>query len=344
MPVEHAFTDYIQAYYLLQDGTNVSFYATGRYQAAPYKCASRKRELRSTEIPGRFELLASESNTTRKAYQDFIFVSTDYETYSVVYVCGEKLPNGDCVASVAAIFSRTSLLSPDKIAFAESIVSTLCLDVSTLIDVPQTNPCPIDKDCAIYTIDKMVQRNFNAHKFAGKWFVTRYLPGQTAAVIGWNTSYQLNFVPDNQGSTIKVYPRGRKDDGSCVYFQGELQPAADNGKFAYKCSLNNICHETNLWVMSTDDDYEHYAVWYGCQQTDATGICTYQISLVLSRSSVSSEAQQALINLKLQELCLDTSNFVQIDNSNPCPDQAPSKGAVIQKGLTMLMIMILVVI
>ena len=258
----------------------------------------------------------------------------------------EKFPNGDCVESDAWIYSTTPHLSTDKMAFAGGVVSTLCINVSTMIDVQQTNECQADKSCAIYTIEKKVMQNLDSQKFAGKWFVTRYLPGRTIAEIGCNKAYQLNYVPENKGTNIQVSPRGRKDDAAetCVYSKGQLLPAAGNGKFVYRCIINNTFHLTDVWMMGTDQAYDSFALWYGCQQTDDAGICTYQTSWILSRNPVASEAQHALIDVKLQELCLNSSHFVTIDNSNPCPDQVPSIGATITSDLSMLLILILAVV
>ena len=287
-----------------------------------------------------------EIDDTHQSYQDYIIVNTDYETYSVVYKCLEKLPNGDCVESNAFIYSTTSNLSTDKMEFSEGVVSTLCINVSTMFDAQQTNECPVDKSCAIYTIEKKMKQNLDSQKFAGKWFVTRYLPGRTFAEIGWNKAYQLNYAPENKGTDIQVFPRGRTDDAAetCVYSEGQLLPAAGNGKFVYRRIINNTFHLTDVWMMGTDQSYDSYALWYGCQQTDDAGICTYQTSWVLSRNPVASEAQHALIDVKLQELCLNSSHFVTIDNSNPCPDRVPSIGATITSDLSMLLILILAVV
>ena len=283
-PLEDLYPDYQHVYYLHPDAKTISLYANGRNPHNLNECIYYTRELRTTDIPGKW--LIRGENDTHPLFNDYWIISTDYESYSVVYTCLEKNSIGECVESNAWIFSKTSQLSNDKLTFAESILESLCINISALLVTRQTNECPVDKNCAIYTIEKKRMQNFNIQRFVGKWYITSYLPVSVIHEIDGYKDYQHYYAPDSNGTLLTVFARGRmhNDTENCVYSQGQLLPTPESGKFMHRRRINSTSFQTtDFWIISTDNIYVNYAIVFGCRQTDSVGVCTHQDSWILSR-------------------------------------------------------------
>lgn len=319
--------DYTHNYYLHPDGEKITTYIRGRDGD---KCLYYTEEKRTTETAGKWLSIQGDEK------HPYWIMSTDYTSYSVVYRCKAINALNECDEPRVWVYSRTQQLPAEKEALVDNVIAGLCINESALLEADQNNECPLDEECAIYSLEKKRKQNFDIQRFVGKWYETSWLPQSYIPEDELFQDYSHIYSLNSDGTVLTTFISGRDPVNleKCFLYPAQLLQTAEDGKFMYRRKRNSTHFMIeDYWIMSTD--YVKYAVVYGCRQLASNGLCTYADSWIWSRTPMIPSDVQASVDDMKGNLCVNTSLYLATQQNNACTDNRDcSVDSIVQKMVT----------
>ncbi|XP_049814289.1 uncharacterized protein LOC126260887 [Schistocerca nitens] len=230
-------------------------------------------------------------------------LDTDYESYSIVWACGEPTSETSNITETSWILSRNAQLTPEQEQQVNDKLEALGLPRSRYTDTPQD---PQQCTVRVSTCDKAAVSQFNAAEYLGVWYeIARFglAPFEAGAQC---VTAEYSLAGDNNVTVHnRMYNTSAGAFNDIIGWAEFDDPNAGEAKLTVH--FPDVPVEAPYWVLDTD--YESYSIVWACREpTDETSNIT-ETSWILSRNAELTPEQEQHVNDKLEALGLPRSRY-----------------------------------